>query len=256
MNQPPDDFDAMARAMKRSSRAPLFVALGVVVGVPALGGLWTLKSFAGARADLEADGYEHPSVKVKGPFTFSFSATKGGQRCSGTIKRFPGSSSREELCFDDSPKAPAPPPPSNREKLEKSLRFHYAKLGFDDFSCPEIPNVDDRTSCSMSFKDGLVPVSVARDGVDPDGSWSSWTFTLPSNIVSGEKLSADVQQTLVKGIKRKHAGLVVDCGKGPVVFKDDKLTCDVTTADPKPVHTKVALTRSDGGGYSWEVHGL
>lgn len=257
MNQPPDDFDAMARAMKRSSRAPLWIALAVVIGLPALGGLWTLKSFAAARDDLEADGYTNPKVKIKGPFTFSFSATKGTSTCSGTITRYPGSSSREELCFDESPKAATPPPPSNREQVEGSLRKNYGKRGFDDFSCPEIANADEKASCTISAKNGLrVTVPVERTKVDADGSWLAWSSTLPAGIASGEELAADLTQSMGKTIKKKHDGLAVDCGKGPVMFQDGKLTCDVTTSDKTPVHTKARLTLNQDGGYRWAVDGL
>jgi hypothetical protein len=263
MNYPPPQQqpsdDAMIRAMKRPNRAPLFVALAAVVAVVGGAGLWTIRGFAATRAELVEKGYTDPKVKLHGPFTFGFSGKKGDSVCSGTVTRYPGSTSTEESCFDTTPPAPPPPPPlTNREQIERSLRKNYAKLGFDKFTCPEIADSDAQTKCTVAGGNGVsVTVSVERTKTGERGEWAAWTSALDATVGKGEDLSKDVTESVTKGTAKKHhVGIEADCGKGPVLFVDGKLTCDLTTQDKKPVHTKVVLTLQKGGGYKWSVTGL
>jgi hypothetical protein len=232
---------------------PGLIALGVVALLVLVPGLWVLKSWATVRSDLEADGYASPKVTFKGPFTFAFTAMKGASSCSGTVTRFPGSSSREEMCYEPTPIVPPAPVLTNRQEVEKSLEKNYAKFAFTKCTCPEIADADTKTSCTLAGDNGAsVTAQVERTKVDTDGTWGEWSTTLDAPVGKGEDLSADLTKSVGDTAKAKHpSGVDVDCGAGPVVFSGGKATCTFTTRDKKPMHGNVELTSKPGGGYKW-----
>lgn len=260
--RPPDDVEAMARAMKRANRTPIFVVLAIVGAIVVGGGMWVLRSFVSARGELEEQGYANAKVTFHGPFAFGFTGTKGTSTCSGTMTRYPGSSSIEETCFDSSPPPPvtkSPPPMSNRQQLEASLERKFGKFGFDKFTCPEIADADATATCTLASASGVsMPAKVERTKSDTDGSWATWTTTLASTVTNADTLSSGLTKSVMASAKgKRHTGITVDCGKGPVIVDDGHETsCDLSTEDAKPLHAKVNVQFKKDGDYTWAVRGL
>ena len=238
----------------RSSLGSVLIALGVVGAIVLGSGLWLLKSWATARSDLIAEGYTSPKVTFQGPFTFGFTGIKGTSSCSGTMTRYPGSSSRQETCFEATPTVPPPPPLTNRQQVESSLQKNYSSYGFTTFTCPEIADADTKATCKVASEDTSVTVSVERTGLDTDGTWAKWTSKFDSFVGRGPELSADLTKSLSEKTKSKHpSGVDVECGKGAVVFTDGKASCKFTTRDKKPMTGVVNLTANKDGGYKWSA---
>lgn len=236
----------------RSSLGPVLIALGVVAAIVFGSGFLVLKSWAAARSDLVDDGYTSPKLTFHGPFTYGFTATKGSSSCSGTITRYPGSSSRQETCFEMTGTAPPPPVLTNRQQVEKSLEKNYAKYAFTAFTCPEIADADTKVTCKLAAESASVTVSVERTASDTDGTWGKWTSSLDETVGNGSEMSDDLTKSVSETAKAKHpSGVDVDCGKGPVVFTDGKATCKFTTRDKKPMQGTVNLTAKKEGGYQW-----
>lgn len=257
---PPNDDDEI-RAMKRANRTPIFVTLAVIGAVIVGCGLWFLRSYTSARSDLEAMGYTDVKVELHGPFNFGFSGTKDGMSCGGTMTRYPGSSSIQEMCFDATPAPKAPPPPSNRESIEKSLREHTSDLGFETATCPEIANADTKVTCKVGASTGVsVDAEVTRTEVGTAGDWNAWHIEFANEIENADKLGAKLAKAVAASVAKRHPGLVldVDCGKGPLVFtRTTQITCHATSHDAKPLHATVVVSeKPDGGGMTWEETGL
>jgi hypothetical protein len=263
MMQPPnmpDNDDALLRQMKRGNRTPLYVVLAIAAGSLFATGSFVVRNYFGVRSDLSEKGYKDLKVKFVGPFTFGFTGTKGSSECGGTITRYPFSGSEDETCFDTTPREPPPPPLTNRQEVEGSIKKNYAKRGFDHFTCPDIADADTKVTCKVTAPNGCsVDVNVERTKVGSRGEWSEWSSSPATPIVDGEKLDADLMPLILDAVKarRPKLELDIDCGKGPIVFVDGKLTCQLVTHDPKPLHTTVLLTmKDDKGGYNWSVKGL
>jgi len=257
MNDDPD-----VRALRRSKRAPLLVALVVLVALPLVGAAWVLRGFGAVRAQLEDQGYTSVELKIHGPFTFGFTGAKGTSTCSGTVTREPFSTSIEELCFDSSPKTPPPPPPSNRESVEKSLVEKYGAIfGFDHASCPEIAAADTKATCTLTAANGAsVGAVVTRTATGTAGDWTGWHVELDHGVENGEELAKKLSKAVAASVGARHPKIVVDldCGKGPIVFTEGKkLACAAVSEDAKPLHATVEVTeKPDGGGLRWTETGF
>jgi hypothetical protein len=245
------------------SRTGLIVVL-VFAGLIVASIGWVLAGFGMVRASLTDDGYTDVKVSMRNPFTFSFDGKKGDSSCSGTITRLPGSMSREELCFSGmsgKSAVPAPPPPSNRESIEKSLREHYAETGFDTFTCPEIANADTKATCKMSSSGGVqLDANVTRTAAGTAGDWQSWHIQLDAlDVESGDKLGAKLSKAIASSVASRHPNIAldVDCGKGPIVFvAGKKITCSATSHDDKPLHATITVEDKPDGGITWTEKGL
>jgi hypothetical protein len=253
----PTDVVAV-REMRRAKWQPLLIGSGLVSLAAFVAVLWEVESFVSARGELEEKGYSDVHVSFEGPFTFGFSATKGLSTCSGTLRRYPGSSSMGSFCTDTTPHSTIRTRLSNRREVEKNLRTTYTKLGFDQFTCPDIADSDTRATCVVAADNGCsLSISIERTETFDDGSWSAFTVHRSATVWDGETLSADLTDSVIEATKsRHHVGLQVDCGKGPVAFIDGKAQCTLTSRDATPVHTVVTLTETSGGGYAWRTKGL
>lgn len=253
MMQPPPDDAALLREMKRTNKTPLFIGLGVIALILVGSGLWVLSGFAAVRSTMKENGYTNLKVSVKGPFTYSFSGRKGTSTCAGTVTRFPGSVSTEEFCVAD---LISTPPPNNRAEVEGSLKRNYEKDAFDTYSCPDIQSYDQSVTCIVSASNGAsVEVRVDRKTLDTDGSWGTWSMEPKSPVANAEKVAADLKPDLQKALQKKRPGatLDVDCGKGPLVFVDNKASCKVMTHEAKPKDTTVAIELDKDRNFKWTI---
>lgn len=247
MNEPmvlPDD--EMVRAMKRANRGPL-VAFAALVGLAALGvGGYVLGGKHATVSELEGRGYAAVTVKMVGPFTFSFTGTKGAAQCSGTFQRIPFSTSLQEACFSS---APPSPPPSARESVERSLAKKYAADGFATFTCPTLVPSDKTTECSMAAANGTtVPIHVEAKGTAED-AWQSWSYGPTEIYARGEDLATKVPSALGPELKKRGLPAIqVDCGAGLQATRANELTCKASAAvKGKQREGTLTLTFADDG---------
>jgi hypothetical protein len=250
-NSPDSDVDAMLAQMKRARRKRVFIGLSVIAGLAAVGGLQLLNVRMSAASELRHRGYSSFHLKSHGPFSLGFTGQKGTAQCGGTYERVLFSSSIQESCFDLPPPAPPAPKVSIRDDLEQSLRRKLAALGFDTFTCPDVPPGARTTTCTVSAKNGTnLSVTVTALNTDPDGGWQSWHMELASRVGNGESLAADLLKSVHK--QRPHSEhLVFDCGTGPQVATNEAFTCEAT--DTK-THRKGTITVTfDDKGSHWKL---
>lgn len=94
------DDDPDIAAIKAQQRAKTLKTVGVIVAVLVVVAAYPLMGIGAVRSQLEAEGYSEVKVELKGPFEYSFEGKRGTARCSGRVERMPGSTSRNEMCFD------------------------------------------------------------------------------------------------------------------------------------------------------------
>ncbi len=251
---PPDpDVDEMVRVMKRTKRAPFVVGL-VSVGIIALSvGLYVLGGRAATRSELAGRGYTEISVSSDGLFSYRYTGTKGSSACAGSFQRLPFSSSWSESCFDVTPRPPL------REQIERSLQENYAKTGFDSFACPEVPASERSVTCTLAAANGTsVQVSIAATKVAGDGRWTSWRSTPEIRAINGEVLASELWAAVTKGREGQgpNDDLVIACGKGPQLLRDDTIACVASLRGKTPRTGTVTVSFLKEGGYNWKVSGI
>jgi hypothetical protein len=240
------DVDLMVRGMKRANRKPLFIALGVVVGVALLGGLQVLRGRSVALQELQSRGYSELEIHMKGPFTWSFSGKKGTAECAGTIERVLFSMSISESCFDVAPAAPVPTTPEH-EDLAAGIQKTLSSLPVAEVRCSPVDAGATKRTCSVRGKTGTpLEVELAKS----DGAWS---IQKPARMVARETLAEAIAKELEGKVK---APVVVDCGAGLFGYGEgDTLKCSGSRKGAKAAGSLVVKFGA-GAGYTWEATGV
>lgn len=249
-----DADDAMVSELKRANRRPFLVGLAGVAGVAIGAVLYVFAGRSATESELERLGYTNVSVQMKGPFTFSFSGTKGAAKCSGSYERVPFSTSMSEGCVTTTP---PPPPISTRVAVERSLAKKHAEAGFSTFTCPEISSSDRAVRCNASSTNGsTLPFDVKASGTGDD-VWESWTFAPKEIYFDGEQVAQKLSESLPSELAKKGkrvSGFAVDCGKGPQVTRENVSVCKATAGKAEG---KLEIKMDDAGKLEkWTLTGI
>ncbi|MFT3775412.1 MAG: hypothetical protein QM820_59455 [Minicystis sp.] len=239
------ELDPDIQALRKATRRPLWIGLGVAVATVIVCGLWVMAGTAATRRKLEAGGHTEVEVTIKAPFEYGYTSKKGAMSCLGTVTRLPFSTSVSESCYGTTPK-PRPARPDN-EVVAEALRTGNPSLPIAGARCPTIEAGATELTCTLESDAGApLEVVMKKDG-------GAWKVESPTFIVSRATLADQVADQLRQ---KADAQVAVDCGAGLFGYAGgEHLICSATR--PRAKRTgRVEITFAADGPYTWKATGL